>query len=89
MDLTRTGKIYDLERYKSPIKRNTSTQSGPSQGKSSLMEKSASNGDVLETRSRFEQVFLESPRAQVMWDWCKQFHNGNALDLSGNLIYVR
>lgn len=65
MDLTKTGKIYDLERYKSPSRRKIPTESGPSQGKSSVMEKTASNGDDFVT-SRFEKVFLESPRAQVM-----------------------
>lgn len=66
MDLTKTGKIYDLERFKSPLRRKITTRSSVNdQGKSSLMEKTAAIGDDFETRSRFEQVFLASPRAQV------------------------
>ena len=75
MDLTKTGQIYDLERYKSPLRRKTPTESSVIQGMSSLMDSTASIGDVVETRSRFEQVFLASPRAQVMLDWYEQFFN--------------
>lgn len=66
MDLTETGKIYDLERFKSPIPRKIPTQRSINQEKSSLMDNTASIGDVFETRNRFEQVFLASPRAQVL-----------------------
>ena len=66
MDLTKTGKIYDLERFKPPISRRIPTERSINQEDSSLMDSTASIGDAFETRSRFEQVFLASPRAQVL-----------------------
>lgn len=64
MDLTKTGKIYDLERFKSP--RKIHTESSINQERPSLMEETALIGGAFESRSRFEQVFLASPRAQVL-----------------------
>lgn len=67
MDLTKTGKIYDLERFKSPMRRRIPTETSINQENSSLyMDNTTSIGDALETRGRFEQVFLASPRAQVL-----------------------
>lgn len=65
MDLTKTGKIYDLERFKSPMRRRIPTERSINQENSSLMDNTTSIGDAFETRDRFEQVFLASPRAQV------------------------
>ena len=68
MDLTETGKIYDLERFRSPMRRRIPTERSINQENSSLtsMDNTTSIGDAFETRSRFEQVFLASPRAQVI-----------------------
>ena len=70
MDLTKTEEIYDLKRFKFPMSRRSPTERSINQENASLMDNTTSIGDPFETRSRFEQVFLGSPRAQVLNDWC-------------------
>ena len=83
MDLTKKGQIYDLERFKCPMQ-----QKSVSQGKSSLLESTTSIDDVFETRSRFEQYFLASPRAQVCRTGVNNSEMEGALDSSENLVCV-
>ena len=68
MDLTETGKIYNLERFKSPMRRRIPPERSINQENSSPfnMDNTTSIADAFEARGRFEQVFLASPRAQVL-----------------------
>lgn len=68
MDLTKTGQIYNLQCFKPQTQQQSCTGSSFQQERSSFMERNltASSEDDLDSRSRFEKVFLASPRAQVM-----------------------
>ena len=69
MNRTKSKEIYSIQRFVHPslelIAVGSTFQRGRSFMERDFLAASSSNDGVLDARSRFEEVFLSSPRAQV------------------------
>lgn len=83
MNRTKSKEIYSIQRFVhpslEPIAVGSTFQRSRSFMERDFLTASSSNDGVLEARSRFEEVFLSSPRAQVSSIIQSNVHNAASI----------